>query len=106
MRNLRDKTLVNNIIVAHCADYQRKKRAIMTRSCSRRVLMEYKYTNSRLFDAATEFIGSTYAEDLIFEIGNYVGFANTKIKCISESCYKRYKEEVKEVMAKKLYLID
>ena len=106
MRKTREQTLISNIITAYCADYKRRKTAILERSYSRRVIMEYRYINSRLYDAAAEIVGSYYAERMIEEIGGSVGYTRSAIMNLSEVAYKKYKARIKLLMAKKLYLID
>ena len=97
---------ISNIIVALCADYDRRKTAICEKSVSKRVRMEYLYINTRMFEAAAETVGFGAAETFIQEIGSGTGYAGTKIEYMAESTYKVMKGRIKNNMAKKLYLCD
>ena len=102
----REAKLLNDIIVALCADYDRRKQCALDSKMSKRVLMEYVYINSRLFDAAAEIAGPSFAEQYIYDIGNSVGYARTELYIFSEPTYKDYKARIKENMLKKLKFID
>lgn len=95
---------LDRLIVAFCADYDRRKLAIELRSVSTRTEMEYKYLNHRIFEGAAEIVGAAYAELYIYEIGSGVGYANSRHPASSESTYKREKQEVKHRIAEKLHL--
>ena len=92
------------LIRALCADYERRKIHITERDLPRRVIMEYAYLNSRIFDAAGEICGVTAAERFINEIGDGVGYAYTELEGYSESTYKSYKAEILGNIARKLHL--
>lgn len=103
----RDKNaerLVDDIIIALCADYDRRKCAIRENSVSRRVRMEYLYINTRMFSAASEAVGHSCAEKLIYEIGKKVGYANSELEHLSELSYKAVKQRAKRRIARELYL--
>lgn len=109
MQNETRRDLLDRLIVAICADYERRKAAIEEGSVSRRVKMEYQYMNSRVLDGAGEISGSALAETFIDEIGNGTGYAASKVcgmKDMCESTYKIYKSEIKGNIAKKLSLKD
>ncbi len=93
---------LDGLVVALCRDFERRTR----RQDNRRVAMEHKYINTRMLDAAGEVMGSRYAETMIREIGERVGYAASGIEDVSESTYKRKKAEVKLAIARKLYLIE
>ena len=105
-RRASDNQLLSDIIVALCRDYDRRSAAIATRSSTRRVLMEYKYINTRIFDAAAEIVGSKNAETMIREIGWRIGYASSDLYTMSEGAYKNAKLGVKDNIAVKLYLKD
>lgn len=98
--------LLDRLIVAICADYERRRAEIEEGTVSPRVKMEYKYMNSRVFDAAGEISGGALAEIFINEIGNGTGYSHSKASGISESAYKIYKKEIKSNIARKLSLKD
>lgn len=103
----RDKSsirLIDDIVVALCADYQRRKLAIAEGSVPKRVRMEYVYINTRMFAAASEVAGFASAERIIDEIGRKVGYANSDIGNLCELSYKSIKQRTKRRIAKALYL--
>lgn len=99
------KTL-SDIAVALCADYERRQRAIIEKSASRRVTMEYSYINTRILLAASEIVGLGEAERFIYEIGHGVGYAQSEIAYRSESNYKVMKMRVKANILHRLHLSD
>ena len=98
------KTL-DQLVVALCADYERRKSAIGIEAVSPRCAMEYKYMNYLIFEGAAEVVGTSFAELYINEIGRKIGFAATKHPAVTEQTYKLEKQEVKINIAKKLHLI-
>ena len=97
---------LNDVIIALCYDYKRREESIAERCASGRTLIEYKYYNYKILEAATEVIGERYARDIIREIGDGVGYAKSQISCMSESTYKKLKLDVKISVAQKLHLLD
>lgn len=93
---------LDGLIVALCRDYERRACG----SSVKRVEMEYKYINTRLFEAVSEVVGLGNARTLIDEIGSHVGYANSRLDELSETSYKKLKQEVKLAIARKLYLLD
>ena len=103
----RDKNaerLVDDIVIALCADYERRKCAIRENSVPKRVRMEYLYINARMLTAAAEAVGQACAEKLIYEIGKKVGYANSELEHLSELSYKAVKQRAKRRIARGLYL--
>jgi hypothetical protein len=68
--------------------------------------MEYRYLNFKILTAATEIVGEEYAQTMIRDIGEGVGYAYTDLYLMSESSYKIKKAQVRENIARKLHLID
>ena len=106
-----DKTLllepgIDAIVVALCADYSRRQSAIECDSVGHKVLMEYKYLNYKMFDAAAEIVGTSSAHSFISEIGERRGYAKCDDPCVCERIYKERKKEVKINIARKLSLCD
>ena len=96
---------VDNLIVALCLDYFRRKSAIEEKSAPKRVDTEFRYLNFKMFDAAAEIAGEGMAEKFIYEIGKRIGYAKSALSSVSESTYKTYKSLIKANIAKKLYLV-
>ncbi len=94
------------LVVAICADYERRSSAINEKSVSRRTEMEYRYLNYRIYNAAAEIVGEIYAPDMIREIGMRRGYAKSAIDDYCEKSYKVKKQQIKMNIAKKLHLID
>lgn len=96
---------VDTIVVALCADFDRRVEALHAGSVGHKVEMEYKYLNYKMLDAAGEIVGVESAIPYIREIGARIGYA----KCHSsesERTYKTKKREVKYNIAKRLNLCD
>ena len=97
---------IDRIVVALCADYARRERAIADGSVTRRTEIEYKYLNYKILDAAREAVGDGEAMLLIREIGSGTGYAKSADEYISETTYKLHKAIVKHSIAKALHLVD
>ena len=97
---------VDMVVVAHCADYLRRKEAIEKGHLSKRTMMELRYLNFKMLDAACELVGDSDAEIFISEIGARRGYASSSIPYISEVAYKQKKQELKLALARKIHLID
>ncbi len=105
MRILTDKKLIDAVAVSLCADYFRRKRCIDEMCVDKRVRMEYSYINAKLIDAAASIVGFPMAEIFIKEIGEAVGYANSKVDNMSESTYKIKKKEIKAKILNNIYYI-
>lgn len=97
---------VDALVVALCADYDRREVAMKRGSVSRRTDMEYRYLNFRIMEAAAEIVGEAEAYTYINEIGRKIGYARSQIGTASETTYKIKKGEVKLNIARKLHLLD
>ena len=97
---------VEAVVVALCLDYERRERALLEKSVTKRTDTEFRYYNFKIFDAVAEITGERYALDYINEIGRRTGYAKTKLDFQSEVSYKNLKKIIKENIAKKLHLID
>ena len=98
------RSSIDAIVIAHCLDYSRRCDELLRRTMPRRVLMEYRYLNSRIITAAREVVG-TQAEIYVRDIGMQIGYAKSDAASVSESVYKTRKKEVKRRIAQKLNLI-
>lgn len=96
---------VFELVVAICGDFERRRKLIEEGRLPRRVEMELRYLNVKVYDATVEVVGDDNAEQFINEIGNKVGYAKTQIWDMSECTYKCYKKEVMKNIAKRLYLV-
>lgn len=97
---------LDSLVIALCLDYTRRSEDILADKASKRTLMEYRYINYRMEDAAMEIVGVKGAELFIKEIGKKIGYAYSGIDFLSETAYKQQKREVKINIARKLHLLD
>ena len=103
-REREELKLIDDIVIALCADYERRKICAREESVPKRVRMEYLYINTRMLAAAGEIAGIYFAEIIIREIGSKTGYANSEIDSVSELSYKKIKQKAKRQIAKALYL--
>ena len=97
---------LDNIVVALCDDYPRRQCIIESGEASRRVVMEYKYLNYKIFEGAAVIVGLDRALLYINEIGKKTGYVNSRLfEIISETTYKNKKTCVKRKIAENLSLI-
>lgn len=94
------------LVVALCADYERREASLHSSLVCRRVAMEYRYINSRIYEAAAEIAGDRYAAQYIIEIGRRIGYAHSAVNLLSETGYKEQKRLVKFNIARKMHLLD
>jgi len=97
---------LDGLVVALAKDYIRRSNAIKEESSGKRTLMEYRYINCRMEEAAAEIVGDRLATVFIEEIGEGVGYAGSRVDCMTEPQYKRRKLDVKLNIARKLHLLD
>ena len=97
---------LDEVVIALCHDYERRRLAIREGGYTRRTLMEYRYLNFRIYEAAAEIAGERDAELFIKEIGECTGYAKSELYHMSETTYKRKKSDIKRGVALKLHLID
>lgn len=96
---------IENIVIALCADYMRRAEVISSRSAPYNVIMEYRFLNYRIMNAAIEIAGSRDALYFINDIGHNVGYAASELWVLSELMYKERKREVRDNIAKRLSLV-
>ena len=96
---------LNDLVIALCADYERRRQLIEAGEASFSVIMECRYLNYRLFDAAAQVVGEHIAERFILDIGYSVGYAKTELYFMSERTYKISKQEIKQNIAKRFLLL-
>ena len=100
------ENLVSDIVVALAAHFEARERAILEKSVTPRVRMEYVYINSKMLDAAQEVVGTRYAKNFITDIGRSIGYVHTTVDTFSETYYKKSKLAIKRKIAEKLHLQD
>ena len=93
------------LIIALCADYPRRSEVILGRTAPYNVIMEYRFLNYRIMNAAMEIAGTRDAIFFINDIGRNVGYADSDLWVLSEACYKQRKKDVKDNIAKRLSLM-
>ncbi len=96
---------LEEIVRALCADYTRRALVIECRSAPFNVIMEYRFLNYRIMNAALEIAGPRDARGFIKDIGEEIGYAATDLWLLSEKEYKHRKTEVKQNIARRLSLI-
>lgn len=98
-------TELETLIIALCADYLRRAEIISRRQAPYNVIMEYRFLNYRIMNAAVEIVGSRDALFFIYDIGNNIGYAASDLYALSESVYKMRKKEVRDNIARRLSLM-
>ena len=96
---------VDRIIKELCADYARRAGVMQSKSAPFNVIMEYRFLNYRIMNAAIEIAGSRDAVCFIKDIGDERGYATSDLWVLSESEYKTRKIKVKLNIARRLSLI-
>ena len=104
--NVRKKDTVAELVVAFCKDFARREEAIAQGNLSHRTIVELKYYNYKILEAAREIVGERDAPVFISDIGNSVGYASSSLDYFSEAYYKTKKIEVRNNIAKRLHLTD
>ena len=105
-RNIVKKSSLDLLVTALCADFGRRERVIKAGEASRRTLTEFRYLNFKILEAVGDLVEERYVRLFIKEIGENIGYANSQIDIYCESVYKSLKKEIKNNIAKKLYLFD
>ncbi len=95
---------LDDLIKAMCADFGRRALVIEQRTAPFNVIMEYRFMNYRILEAAIEVSGSRDAEEYIKDIGLGTGYAKSALNVLSEHVYKKRKREVKRNIARRLSL--
>ena len=96
---------LEGLIVALCADFCRRSEVIRDKSAPYNVIMEYRFLNYRIVNAAIEIAGSRDALEFIWDIGSGRGYAESELWVLSEAVYKQRKKEVKSNIARRLSLM-
>ena len=103
---LEKNTSIDMVITALAADYKRRAEEIAKNELPPRIIMEYRYYNTKIFNAAAEIVGEIDAERYIDDIGSKKGYpANGEIY-VSERLYYRRKLECKRGIARALNFIE
>lgn len=96
---------LEKIIKSLCADYARRAVIITCKNAPFNVVMEYRFLNYRILNAAIEVAGDRDARSFIQDIGDGTGYASTGLWNLSESEYKHRKSLVKKNIARRLSLL-
>ena len=96
---------LEEVIKSLCADYTRRALVIECRSAPFNVIMEYRFLNYRMINAAIEVAGPRDARRFIKDIGESIGYSESELYLLSESVYKQRKAEVKNNIARRLSLL-
>ncbi len=96
---------LETLIVALCRDYPRRAEVIKSRGAPYNVIMEYRFLNYRIMNAAIEIAGSRDALYFIYDIGQDIGYASSDLWVLSEVLYKQRKKEVRDNIARRLSLM-
>ena len=95
----------DSLVVALCADFERRERAIGEGKLAPRVEMEYRYFNHKIYNAAAEVVGASDALLYIADIGSRRGYAYSRVEELSDTTYKKRKAAVFNNIATSLYLV-
>ena len=106
MKEKDENEMLFDIVELLSRDYEWRKCVIKEKRMTPRVRTEYAYINAKLYSASQDIVGPQYADIFIHEIGNKIGFAKSRVDCMSEGTYKLYKTRIKLNMLRKLYLLD
>lgn len=101
-----DIATVEMIITALTADYKRRAEAIEKNVLPVSVIMEYKYYNTKIYNAVAEIVGESQATSYIEDIGGRRGYSKRPDLYLSENMYYKKKNECKRNIARALKLID
>ena len=96
---------LEEIIKSLCADYTRRAVVLTCSNAPFNVIMEYRFLNYRIMNAAIEIAGTRDARCFIKDIGEEIGYAETELWLLSEAEYKHRKTQVKYNIARRLSLI-
>lgn len=97
---------LENLVSALCADYSRRCELIRSGTLSRRVETELRYLNAKITDATLELAEDFELDAFITEIGSFTGYAKSSLTHLSETTYKKRKQEIRTNIARRLYLIE
>ena len=97
---------LDGLICALCADYARREELLRRGGLSRRVECELRYLNAKIIDTTLEICDDSELDGFITEIGSSVGYAKSELYHLSEGTYKKRKREIKNNIARRLYLTE
>ena len=75
------------VITSLAADYRRRAEEIAKNELPVRIIMEYKYYNTKMFNAVAEIVGEADAERYIADIGSGKGYSQNTDIYISETIF-------------------
>jgi len=96
---------LERIVKSLCADFSRRALIVEYRNAPFNVIMEYRFLNYRIMNAAIEIAGPRDARGFIKDIGEDAGYASSAVGLLSENEYKKRKNQIKYNIARHLSLI-
>lgn len=96
---------LDELVVAFCRDRARRIYLREKSHLSKRTMVELRYLDYRIEEAAREIVGDKF-DIYLSEIANAVGYAKSEAANVSESVYKLNKARIKGNIARKLHLTD
>ena len=76
---------LDKVVIALCQDYGRRAELISSHNASRRVDIECRYMNFKIFDAVGEISGvEKHIPIYIEEIGSSIGYAQSRLSFLSD----------------------
>lgn len=103
---LKRKSSIECLITAIVADYGRRAEEIAKKELSPRVIMEYRYYNTKIYNAVVEIVGESQADRYISDIGSRKGYPKDGDIYYCEAIYYRRKQACRLAIARALNLID
>ena len=94
------------VITALAADYKRRAEEIAKKELPPRIIMEYKYYNTKIFNAVAAVVGEADAERYISDIGSHSGYPKNGDIYVAEAIYYRRKRECRGGIARALNFIE
>lgn len=96
---------VRQVVVALCADYDRRERALRCHSATPDVLSLYETLNRGIDRAIAEICEARICTDMRRDIGAKRGARRTPLYFMSEGTYKRRKRDTQHRIAETLHLL-
>ena len=98
-------TVLNRLIVALVADYERRASILRRRAAAEDVLDRYHRLNRAIDEAIEEVCEPAICRQMRLDIGDCRGARRTPLYFLGEGLYKRRKRAAKERIAQKLGLL-
>ena len=96
---------VEHVVRAHCADYDRRRRAIAEGQLPPETLGHYMILNAKIDRAIASCCEESFCEEMREDIAAVHGHRNSRLYFISPNTFKVRKRETKIAIAKALHLL-